>query len=317
MEITSSDHKFHFTGKGSKLFGIVIVNLLLTIITLGFYYPWAKAALLQYLYKETQLAGSAFTFHGTGKEMFKGFIRAILIFGALYGIVFLCTHYQMPFLGLAILYLGFFILIPFIIHGSIKYRLSRSSWRGIHFGYRGKLKVLSKKLYLNLFLTIITFGIYGAWLTINLRKYTISNIRYGDVSFKYKGEGAQLFGIILAGYLLSLVTLGIYSFWWYKDLYNYFITNITLHQKRKEIPVKSSIDGVGLLKLMIGNIIIIVFSLGIAYPWAQVRSMKYFCNNIFVGKGLDPDAVNQTEKQFKDATGEDLGDMLDMDLSII
>ncbi len=317
MYITNYDHKFNFTGQGSKLFGIVIVNLLLTIITLGIYYPWAKAALLQYLYKETQLSGAAFTFHGTGKEIFKGYIKAMLIFGAVYGIVILCTHYQMPFLGLAILYLAFFILIPFVIHGSLKYRLSRTSWRGIHFGYRGTLKVLSKKLYKNLFLTFITFGIYGAWLVINIRKYTISNIRYGNVELNYKGKGSKFLGIVVIGYLLSIFSFGIYSFWWYKDLYNYLITNITLHQNGKEIPVKSSINGVGLLKLMLINFIIIVFSLGIAYPWAQVRTMKYLSSNIFIGKGFDPDSVTQTEKQYKDATGEDLGDMLDMDLSII
>ena len=31
-----------FTGSGSEYFKIWIVNVLLTIITLGMYYPWAK-----------------------------------------------------------------------------------------------------------------------------------------------------------------------------------------------------------------------------------------------------------------------------------
>ena len=32
-----------FTGSGSEYFRIWIVNLLLTFVTLGLYYPWAKA----------------------------------------------------------------------------------------------------------------------------------------------------------------------------------------------------------------------------------------------------------------------------------
>lgn len=73
-----------FHGKGEKFFGIQLVNVLLTLVTLGFYYPWAKAARLQYLYGETEFAGSRFHFHGTGKEMFIGYLKALGIFFALY-----------------------------------------------------------------------------------------------------------------------------------------------------------------------------------------------------------------------------------------
>ena len=69
-----------FYGEGAKLFGIYIVNILLTLVTLGLYYPWARAALLKYMYEESEFEGSRFTFHGTGKEMFIGFIKAIGIF---------------------------------------------------------------------------------------------------------------------------------------------------------------------------------------------------------------------------------------------
>ncbi len=67
---------FNFFGEGSKFFGIVVINFLLTLITLGLYYPWAKARTRQYLWSETEFEGSPFTFHGTGREMFRGFIIA-------------------------------------------------------------------------------------------------------------------------------------------------------------------------------------------------------------------------------------------------
>ena len=114
-----------FHGEGSKLFGIYIVNLLLTIVTLGMYYPWAKAAILQYLYQETEFEGSRFTFHGTGKEMFIGFIKAIGIFIVIYAFLIICILSGKPFImsiGLLMTYAAFILLIPIAIHGSTKYQ---------------------------------------------------------------------------------------------------------------------------------------------------------------------------------------------------
>ena len=77
--ITKEPRSLKFYGKGGALFGILIANFFLTIITLGLYYPWAKARKMKYLYAETELDNSRFNFHGTGQEMFKGFIKAIAI----------------------------------------------------------------------------------------------------------------------------------------------------------------------------------------------------------------------------------------------
>ena len=67
--------------------------------------------------------------------------------------------------------------------------MSRTSWRGIRFGYRGELRELIKIVYKGGFLTIITFGIYGAWFSMNIRNYVISNIRFGNAKFNYNGRG--------------------------------------------------------------------------------------------------------------------------------
>ena len=37
-----------FEGNGAELFGILMKNLLLNLLTLGIYYPWAKAKQLRY-----------------------------------------------------------------------------------------------------------------------------------------------------------------------------------------------------------------------------------------------------------------------------
>jgi uncharacterized membrane protein YjgN (DUF898 family) len=48
--------QLHFTGRGGEYFGVWIVNLLLTIVTLGIYSPWAKVRRLQYFYRRSLCA---------------------------------------------------------------------------------------------------------------------------------------------------------------------------------------------------------------------------------------------------------------------
>ena len=191
-----------FKGNGADLLGILIVNVLLTFITLGFYYPWAKARKLRYLFGETELDENRFTFHGTGKEMFMGFLKTILLMALIFGCFFAGMMTRNPFLLMLVpfLFLALFLfIVPLAIHGSMRYRMSRTSWRGIHFGYRGERGVLIGKFIGGLLLTIVTLYIYLSWFIVDLRKYIIGNIRFGDVSFKFNGTGGQLFLINLKG----------------------------------------------------------------------------------------------------------------------
>ncbi len=42
LEQEKQTTKFNFTGSGSELFGIQIVNFFLTVFTVGLYYPWPR-----------------------------------------------------------------------------------------------------------------------------------------------------------------------------------------------------------------------------------------------------------------------------------
>jgi uncharacterized membrane protein YjgN (DUF898 family) len=301
-----------FYGNGSKYFGISIVNLLLMIITLGIYYPWAKANKLKYLYSEADFMGSRFAFHGTGKEIFKGFLKLILFIVIIYALLFLFIYLSMPILGFLFIYLAIFAIVPLAIHGSLKYRMSRTSWRGIHFGYRGELKELNKIFYKNLFLTIITFGIYGAWMAIKLRNYTLSNVRFGNIKVDSNANGGDYFAINLKGYFLSLFTLGIYSFWWINESFEFYVNHLSLNQNEKKINLKASSTGGGFFKLLIGNFFIVLFTLGLGSPWTDIRTMRYIMSNIEFQGEIDADSIVQTESNYNDATGDDASDFFDI-----
>ena len=311
---TQQPFRFKFHADGGTLFGIILVNTLLTFVTLGFYYPWARAKMLKYFYSSTEFNGNRFEFHGTGKEMFKGFIKVIIIFAVLYGLFLvggLKHMYGLLFLAYALL----LAIIPFAIHGGMRYRLSRTSWRGIHFGYHGDLKELLVLFFKNIGLTIITLGIYGPWMAVNLHRYVESNSRIGNAKVQFDGEGTDFFALNLKGYLLTIITFGIYAPWYATSIHKFYIEHTSLEQEGQVHRFKTNITGGDFFILSIVNALIVIFTLGIGYSWVRVRLMRFYIENLELEAGFNPDALVQTEGEFTDATGDDLLSTLEIDLA--
>lgn len=319
----SAENHLHFKGSGESLFGIYLVNFLLCLITFNFYYPWARARKLKYIYSETSFFGSRFDFHGTGKEMFVGYIKAFLLIAIFYtGLLFFVLSFppdpapevvlRNVLLFYAVLFLFLGILIPLAIHGAMRYRLAKTSWRGIRMGYKGERSELFLLFIRDLFLTIITLSFYRPWFEVNLRRYVISRIRLGNVQLDYNGSGSRLFIIYFKGFFLTILTLGIYLFWFLKELYDFHISNISVIQNGRKIPLRSTATASAIAELTIVNFLLATFTLGIATPWIVARQLRFFMHNALLEDGFEPDQVTQTEEEYNDALAEDLADMLDL-----
>ena len=122
-----------FSGDGAEYFRIWIVNLLLTVATLGIYSAWAKTRRLQYFYRNTQLAGASFDFRGNPLAILRGRLLAVALLGA--------YHYAYGFslaTGLALcalLVLG----LPFMMRSALRFRLGNTWYRGLPFGFSGSI----------------------------------------------------------------------------------------------------------------------------------------------------------------------------------
>ncbi len=317
MEYNTWKKSLKFHGNHGDLVGLRILNNVLKTITLGFYYPWAKVKELKYMYNETEYMNSRFVFHGTGKEVFIGFIKALLMFGSLNALLFYCLlnkNESLAYVGLIVFYLGFFALIPLAIHGSLRYRLSRTSWRGIHFGYRGNLKEFYGIYIKNIILTILTFGIYSSWMRVAMNKYTREKIRFGSIQFSFVGKGVELFLINLKGIIFSILTFGIYSFWFYKNRLMFEVNNTKIIQDGKEINLRSTLTPGAIFKLLIVNYLIVAFTFGIGTGIAINRIARVLFQNIEFEGEIDADAILQTEEEYKDASGDDMVGMLDISI---
>ena len=301
-----------FFGKGIEYFKIQIVNTILCILTLSLYYPWAKEKSLKYLYNKSIFDETPFVFSGTGKEMFKGYVKALAIIVILYGLFFFLMLNDMPGSAVLVMYGGILALLPLAIHGSYRYRMAKTSWKGIRFGYTGDRGTLVGIFFKGLFLTIITLGIYGAWFAIDLRRYLLSNVKVGNARFVYSGGGTDYFLLNLKGYFLSVITLGIYMFWWQKDQFEFFVNNLRLEQEGDAVFFQSKATGGGFAGLMIVNLLILVFTLGLGFSWVVTRNMDFVMRNIEVSGYYSFESLQQAQADYSDATGEDMADLLDI-----
>lgn len=130
----ASLHTIHFTGSGSEYFRIWIVNLLLMLVTLGLYYPWAKVRKLRYFYGNTFVIGHPLGFHGNPRQMLRGFLLVSLLM-VLYGVAGRVSPISGAVAGLILA-----ALWPALLRSSLQFRLSQTSWRGLRFHFTGSLK---------------------------------------------------------------------------------------------------------------------------------------------------------------------------------
>jgi len=123
-----------FKGKGSEYFKIWIVNLFLSILTLGIYSAWAKVRTKRYLYGNTSIEGSAFEYHASPISILKGRLIAFALL-----LVYSTLSQLFPIFGLFLLIL-LFIFIPWIIWRALRFNARMTSHRNVHFSFNGSLK---------------------------------------------------------------------------------------------------------------------------------------------------------------------------------
>lgn len=132
---------FEFRGDWKEFFPIAASNLLLTLVTLGVYRFWATTRERQYLWSRTRFIDDTLEWTGTGKELFLGFIIAIVaLFVPVIALQFLIQALilQGKSALAGLLGVGFYVLILFLAgfatFRALRYRLSRTHWHGIRGG---------------------------------------------------------------------------------------------------------------------------------------------------------------------------------------
>ncbi len=328
-------HCLTFNGSGSEFFGIWIVNVLLSICTLGIYSAWAKVRTMNYFYGNTTLGGSSFAYTADPVAILKGRLIAFALL-----VPYLLLSETSPPLALTFM-LALFLLAPVILVRSLRFRLRNTEYRGLRFGFTGTTGEAYGIFVGGFLLVMLSLGILFPWLEKRRKEYYVGNARFGDSPFAcapqlghfYKCAGVCLlvplsFGLLFVGAswalppessffmgifagMLFYPVLGCLGAYWFAETTNHVLARSRL----EDIRFESCLTTGGLLGLWVVNFLLLAFSFGLATPWVMVRNARYraSCTTV-IAANLDSFVAGKIETS--SALGEEMGEAFEVDLAI-
>ncbi len=340
---------FEFTGSAGEYFKIWIVNLLLTVVTLGIYAAWAKVRNRRYFYANTKMLGHAFDYTGSPVRILIG---NLIVFGM--AVVYFSSGAISPFLVLGVVFL-FLFLAPWLIVKSLSFNARNSAYRGLRFGFDGKYGGAATAFMLLPIASVFTMYLLFPWVLRKQKNYVVGEHRYGSTRFAFNGateEIYKIFGLtvlffipllfayggIIATIIASVPAKGaaadpsaaMMAIWglmlvpalisaligrnfYQARLFNYVWNGATLGRHRFEARMRFG----GLLGLQIVNALAVTFTLGLLYPWAKVRLVDYTLKSLrFVPLGGIDDLTGAGSPADESAVGESAADFFDFDIGL-
>ena len=189
---------FTFTGEAGEYFRIWIVNVALTLLTLGIYAAWAKVRKRRWLWGSTQLAGRSFEYTGDPLAILKG----NLIFGAAAVLYYVASGVEPLLALLPALALG--LAYPWLFQKAMRFNAHNTRHRNIRFGFRGGVGE-SYRINLGLALLLpLTLGLIGPYLQYRQKRYQLGNLTFGGTPFRFDGAPGPFYANFARAILLAL-----------------------------------------------------------------------------------------------------------------
>ncbi|MDP3700675.1 MAG: YjgN family protein [Hylemonella sp.] len=196
-------YRLRFSGSGGEYFRVWIVNLLLSIVTLGLYTPWARRRTARYFYDHTMIAGSPLEFTAPLRKMVVSFILFVLLYLA-YKIAAETGQETM----VLVFIVGAALLAPYIWGSAMRFRLASTRWRGLQLHFAASWKdvyVASWPIFLMAAMWVgINYGLDA--LAADLPTPTASTSRGTPVP-AWPTVSPTMWGLIAIGLALSVLCI--------------------------------------------------------------------------------------------------------------
>ena len=321
---------FQFTGNAKEWFGIWIVNLLLSIVTIGIYSAWAKVRSKKYFYNHTYVEGRNFDYHATGKQILIG---RLIVIGAV--IVFQVITAVLPVLGLLLL-LALVVVFPWLIVRAMIFNARMSSYSNVRFGFVGTVGQAFLTFIVYPILTALTLYTTFPILDRAMKRFSINNHKLGQAQFKLEvGLGAfykaflvaiawvvvvGLIGVVVTGFSFTefgyamdnadrapgqaMKVIGLFYLLFFAAflpaafIYQALTRNVVYNNTSLEGGHRfaSNVTAPKLLWLAVSNMVVVVLTLFLMLPWAQVRMARYLAAHTgFIPGGSMDDFVTQQQ----------------------
>ena len=343
-------HRLRHAGRSGELFVIFLVNLALSILTLGIYRFWGRTRIRRYVWSQTGLLGEPLEYTGRGVELFLGFLFAlVLIYGPIVGLYF-GLGVELPDSGeelggaqlntlilfIAIVLLATPILMLFYyvaLFAAYRYRIGRTSWLGIRGGMEGSAWRYG---FLGLglgFLNVLTLGWTKPWADSVVFKYRLGRTWFGNGKFDslldaeglYKSYAlawigtavavAAMFGALFSigqglftdhgqpespflfqaiAIAIELTPLIVYQLLIcaYKAA---LVRNIARTLSYGSVRFRANVTFGDVFRLRIPNILLMAFTLGLAYPYVVLRTARFIARHVEFHGDIETAAIGQTD----------------------
>lgn len=340
-ETPPQEHAFAFHGTAGEYFRIWIVNVCLSVLTLGIYSAWAKVRTERYFAASTRVAGAAFDYHADPITILKGRAIAFALMLAYFG-----SELVSPFVQLALT--PFFIAAaPWAIIRSLAFRAHNTSWRGIRFAFGAPYgKAFAAYIGVPL-LAVLTFGLAFPYSLYRQRRFIVDHAVFGTTRFAFgqtPGAFYRAFGVVLllglaaliagavaaavgrgiggdeAGATIGAVVGGIVALPLYFATFAYItaaILNLT-YQGASVGPheLSSRVPPFSLGWIHMSNAVAILLSLGLLIPWAQVRLARFRLSHMSVMAVGDLDGFVAGQGDDVSSLGAEFGEAFDLDVGL-
>lgn len=269
---------FEFHGKAGEFFGIWIVNILLTIVTLGFYTPWAKVRTRRYFYGNTQLDNSAFDYTADPWAIFKGYMIAVVVFIVFSGVSAIFPPAQLIFMLLLI------VIMPWLVVRSMMFTARNSVFRNIRFSFQKSYKEAAIVFIGIMLLVPLTLGLIVPYMIFRQNKFLVDNSGFGTSGFKFHATPGDFYMVYLkmiGVFLIPIALIGILAAI-AVPAYQDYMMQAQMSQFVKGAGEPGDLGGSQagmMMALMVGYIVMIIVYVGM-FAYMQARIGNLIWNNI-------------------------------------
>lgn len=325
--------RFRFTGRAGEYFSIWIVNVCLSVITLGVYSAWAKVRRKRYFYGNTLLQDAAFDYVANPLAILKGRLLVVAVVAA---ISLLRRYFATDFFWLVYL-----VALPYVFVKAARFNAINSVYRNVRFefgiGFAPQRRLTrwattgydatSQFLILPIVLVPLSLGLLYPYYVYRKRQFILQHSAYGTTPFSFDGrpgpfyaawgKAALLFVLFLAG---SVVTLGIAALPLYILFASYRDAAVARlswrHTCLGDLRFDCHWKVWDLFKLHLGNSVAIICTFGLMSPWAAVRVARYELQGLSVAPADRVENFVAASRAAVSAVGSEAGDLLGLDLGL-
>ena len=342
VEDSPRAQRLRFTANGWEYFRIWIVNVALTLATLGVYSAWAKVRARRYLYGHVWLGDTAFDYTANPVAILRGRILVAIVATILWFANLFSLWYY--YAALAVL----MPLVPWVVVKARTFQLRNSRYRGIAFDFQGKYWDAAVWYPLTWVASFVTLGLAWPFRIFGRDRYLIDESSLGNKPFRFNGEPGSYYGVyitvwIVGALLFFLTCTAVVTTTFSNEpssepspvavfFLPAFILVITLlsivYIRTRLLSYRWSNTQLGdsdfilnlsfgtMLWLYLSNTVAIVCTFGLFAPFARIRVLRYVVDQFLIMQPVRDITVEASETQRLGATGAEAAGEFGLEIGI-